>query len=239
MAPTATAAPKATSGCRKPRPYYSGSGDRYAVHHVHRKVHGDIGDGDEQDAPLNQRVVPSRSTARNSVQYPARQNRLGDDGARQHGAALEPEDRHDRNQAVAKRMRTPPAPGHTAGAGRQHVQFAQLLDHAGPRHPRQDRSQWRPERDCRQDEMREGATARHGQPAEGHGEDDGQQRPKPEVRHRDAQKRHRRRRVIDRRVGSHGGQDAKRHRDSSATSIAAAASSSVAGIRSRISDTTG
>ena len=191
---------------------HSGSADRGGRRPVDQQVHRHVGDRDQQDAALHQRVV---AEADRLNQQPAdarpREDRLGDDRAGQHGAELQAEDRDDRDQAVAERVPEHGARArHAARPRRQHVELAQLLEHARARHPRQHRRQRRAERDRRQHQVRQRAAARHRQPAERHREHDRQQRPEPEVRHRDAEQRQRRRGVIDARAGPHRRDDPER-----------------------------
>ena len=127
------------------------------VGQIGEQVHQHVGDGDEQDAALHQRVV---AEADRLDQQPAdagpREDRLGDDRAGQHRAELQADDRDDRNQAVAERVAHDGAqPRQPARARGEHVELAQLLEQARARHPRQDRRQRGAERDGRQHEMRQ------------------------------------------------------------------------------------
>ena len=85
--------------------------------------------------------------------------------------------------------RTARATRDAAGARGEHVELAQLFEHAGARHPREDRGERRSQRHRRQHQMRERAAARDRQPAELDRKHDREQRTEPEVRHRDADQR--------------------------------------------------
>ena len=65
----------------------------------------DVGHRDQQDAPLHERIV-AESDRLNQQSADARpgEDRLGDDGAGQHRAELQADERDDRNQAVAERV---------------------------------------------------------------------------------------------------------------------------------------
>src|SRR5436190_13951645 len=76
-----------------------------AVRQVRYEVDEHVGDRDEQNAALHQRVVAEAD--RLDQQPPdarPRENRLRDDRPGQHRAELEPDDRDDRDEAVPERV---------------------------------------------------------------------------------------------------------------------------------------
>src|SRR5262249_4175014 len=62
------------------------------VHDVGDEVHRDVGDRDEENAALHERIVAERDRLdQQPTDARPREDGLGDDGARQHGAELQPE----------------------------------------------------------------------------------------------------------------------------------------------------
>src|SRR6185295_15955880 len=171
-----------------------------AVQQVRDEVHADVRHCDEQDASLDERVIaePNRLNEKPADPGP-REDRLGDDRARQHRTELQADERDHWNQAVSERV--PYDRAHlrdTAGTGGGHVLFAQLLEQCRPRHPGKDGGQRRAERHRRQHEVGPRATPGDRQPAKLDRENDCQQRSQPEVGNRNTQKRQRRGPVVDR-----------------------------------------
>src|SRR5690349_21083100 len=68
---------------------------------IGQQIHRHIRDRDEQDAPLNERVIAKvdRLNQQPSDSRPGK-DRFGDDGPGEHGPELQPDDGDDRNEAV-------------------------------------------------------------------------------------------------------------------------------------------
>src|SRR3989338_3002108 len=96
-----------------------------AIENVGQEVHHEIRRGDDQDAPLSQRIVPGLDRLDGKTPDP----RPGEDGlrndrARQQGAELESQNGNDRQKRIAQRMLQPDFPlALSLGAGGADIVF--------------------------------------------------------------------------------------------------------------------
>src|SRR5262245_12721262 len=96
------------------------------VEEIRQQIHPDVGDGNQQNAPLNQRIVaePDRLNQQSPDAGP-RENRFRDDRAGQHGTELQPDQGNNRNQTVSERVTEDrPRTRRTAGTCGGHVLLA-------------------------------------------------------------------------------------------------------------------
>ena len=142
-----------------------------------------------------------------------REDRFGDDRAGQHGAELEADECHDRNQAVSEGVpQDRPRTRGASRAGRLHVgsrsssrSDARVIRARMAASPA-------PSEIAGEYQVRKRAAARDWQPPQFHGEDDREERTQPEIGIDTPGEGERRRRVIDDGAAPDGCDDAERDR---------------------------
>ena len=97
------------------------------------------------------------------------------------------------------------------GSRRAHVVLAERREHTRPGQPDEDAAHAERQRRGGQDEVRESATARHGQPVESHGEGEHQDGTEPEARQAHAREARQADDAVEGTAAPHRGQDAERH----------------------------
>src|SRR5512140_398555 len=192
-----TAAPRCRAvrrrSARKPDPsLIADSRVETCAQDVRRQVHRHGGKGDDEDAPLYQRVVPrvDRLDQEAADPWPG-EDRLRDDAPRKHRAERQSQRRDDGDERVAQRVAGDGGPVRQPPRDRsRYILLPELLQQRCTDHPRQQRGHPRPERDGGQHQRTTRAVPRHGEEPKLHGEEEDEQRSEEKVR--DGQGEHRR-----------------------------------------------
>src|SRR5437016_6050752 len=135
---------------------------------VGEKVDEHEGGGHHQQGALHHGIVSREDALHDEPAHSGqREDRLREHGAAKVVAELESEDREDGDHGVAQGMAIHDEPVRDAlGARRPHIVLAQHLQHRGARGARDHRRRGRSQHEGGQEQMREGARAPGGQPAE-------------------------------------------------------------------------
>ena len=167
---------------------------------------------DEHDA-LHHRVV-AREDRVDQEQPHSRppEDRLGQDGAAEQRAELEPDHGQDGHERVPEGVaRHDQALAEALGAGGADVLLAQNLQHGRAGHAGDERDREGGQRERGEDQAHAPLGAGRGQPVQVDGEDDDQHEAEPVGRHGDAEQRRQGEHVVEAGVGPRGGEGAGGH----------------------------
>src|SRR3990170_4947325 len=184
--------PAAAPRCRAVRRISAGSPDfslipdpriETGAQEVRRKVHRHGGQGDDEDAPLDQRVVPRVDRLDQQAADPGPgEDRLRDDASSQHRAERQPQRRDDGDEGVAQRVEGDGGTVRQTARGRgRHVLLPEFLQQRRADHPRQQGGHSRPERDGGKHEVAPRAVPGHREESPLHREEQHEQRSEKEV----------------------------------------------------------
>src|SRR5882672_12056032 len=187
----------------------------HGVHEVHREVDGHDHHAAEDDGRLHHReVTEGDALVKQAPHARPGEDRLDDDGDVDHQDEVDTRQRQHGNQRVLERVLADHERLRQALEARElDVLGAQHLQHRAAREPHVRGREVPPEREGRHQHVPRGARAGGRQPAEIDGEEEDEQEPHPERRHRQPQQREDLAGAVPPAVHAHGGQDAARDAD--------------------------
>src|SRR3989338_2795529 len=164
-------------------------GIRQVVKNVREKIHHEIRGGNNQNASLDQRVVPGLDGLDGKAPDPRPgEDGLRDDGAGKESAELKPYNRDDREKGIAEGVFQPDPPlAQSFGPGSLDVILVNGLQKARADHPDKDGGHQHAQGERGENKMSQPFSPRDRQPAQLYGEDDHQQGAEPKIGHRKAQ----------------------------------------------------